>query len=193
MSLDPIEVELEKGFPSNVIGTKRKWVPEEDAALVTCIVNLYNVGTYNIDTKFKVGYLNELKIMLEQVLPHSMLKAKPNLESRIKTLKRDWAIVYDMLSGKDNSDFGWDEHRQMVVTKDVSHKVAGQFRHHSFSYYDQLTSIYAKDRAIEKYAQTATDIIKEINVEDIATANNLKEGNNYHECENDVSLDEMDV
>ncbi|MBA0632712.1 hypothetical protein Godav_001402, partial [Gossypium davidsonii] len=57
--------------------------------------------------------------MLEQVLPHSMLKAKPNLESRIKTLKRDWAIVYDMLSGKDNSDFGWDEHRQMVVTKDV--------------------------------------------------------------------------
>ncbi|MBA0668509.1 hypothetical protein Goklo_001414 [Gossypium klotzschianum] len=83
--------------------------------------------------------------MLEQVLPHSMLKAKPNLESRIKTLKRDWAIVYDM------------------------------------------------DRAIEKYAQTATDIIKEINVEDIATANNLKEGNNYHECENDVSLDEMDV
>ncbi|MBA0632711.1 hypothetical protein Godav_001402, partial [Gossypium davidsonii] len=56
--------------------------------------------------------------MLEQVLPHSMLKAKPNLESRIKTLKRDWAIVYDM------------------------------------------------DRAIEKYAQTATDIIKEINVED---------------------------
>ncbi|MBA0843976.1 hypothetical protein Goarm_001112 [Gossypium armourianum] len=129
--------------------------------------------------------------MLEKVLPHSMLKAKPNLESRIKTLKRDWAIVYDMLSGKDNNDFGWDEHRQTVVTKDVmwnsyisSHKAAGQFRHHSFSYYDQLTSIYAKDRAIEKYAQTATDIVKEIDVE---------EGNNYHECKNDVSLDEMDV
>ncbi|MBA0816659.1 hypothetical protein Gohar_001297 [Gossypium harknessii] len=83
-----------------------------------------------------------------------MLKAKPNLESRIKTLKRDWAIVYDMLSGKDNNDF---------------------------------------DRAIEKYAQTATDIVKEIDVEDVATANNLEEGNNYHECENDVSLDEMDV
>ncbi|MBA0783705.1 hypothetical protein Gotri_001375 [Gossypium trilobum] len=92
--------------------------------------------------------------MLEKVLPHSMLKAKPNLESRIKTLKRDWAIVYDMLNGKDNSDF---------------------------------------DRAIEKYAQTTTDIVKEIDVEDVATANNLEEGNNYHECKNDVSLDEMDV
>ncbi|MFQ6669716.1 hypothetical protein Gotur_034851 [Gossypium turneri] len=29
-----------------------------------------------------------------------MLKAKPNLESRIRTLKRDWSIVYDMLSEK---------------------------------------------------------------------------------------------
>ncbi|MBA0752269.1 hypothetical protein Gogos_001119 [Gossypium gossypioides] len=102
--------------------------------------------------------------MLEKVLPHAMLKAKPNLESRIKTLKRDWAIVYDMLSGKDNSGFGWDEHKQMVVTKDAM-----------------------------KYAQIAVDIVEEIDVEDVATANNLEEGNNYHECENDVSLDEMDV
>ncbi|MBA0724988.1 hypothetical protein Golax_021622, partial [Gossypium laxum] len=49
---------------------------------------------------------NELETMLEKVLPHAMLKAKHNLISRIRTFKRDWAIVYDMLSGKDNSDFG---------------------------------------------------------------------------------------
>ncbi|KAG8497023.1 hypothetical protein CXB51_008249 [Gossypium anomalum] len=55
--------------------------------------------------------------MLEKVLPNAMLKAKPNLESRIRTLKRDWSIVYDMLSGKKNSGFGWDEHRQLVVAK----------------------------------------------------------------------------
>ncbi|MBA0742157.1 hypothetical protein Gogos_015244 [Gossypium gossypioides] len=61
-----------------------------------------------------------------------MLKAKPNLESRIRILKRDWAIIYDMLSGKDNSGFGWDEYRQMVVAEDVawnsyisSHKAFG--------------------------------------------------------------------
>ncbi|MBA0819923.1 hypothetical protein Gohar_019458 [Gossypium harknessii] len=28
-----------------------------------------------------------------------------------------------------------------------SHKTVGQFRHRNFLYYDQLTSIYAKDRA----------------------------------------------
>ncbi|MBA0760132.1 hypothetical protein Gotri_022903 [Gossypium trilobum] len=82
--------------------------------------------------------------MLENFLPHAMLKAKPNLELRIRTLKKDWATVYDMLSGKENNNFSWDEHRQMVVTEDASHKAADQFKHHSFPYYDQLTSIYAK-------------------------------------------------
>ncbi|MBA0776631.1 hypothetical protein Gotri_011596 [Gossypium trilobum] len=48
-----------------------------------------------------------------------MLKAKPNFELRIRRLKRDWAIIYDMLTGKDNSDFSWDEYRQLVVAKDV--------------------------------------------------------------------------
>ncbi|MFQ6656646.1 hypothetical protein Gotur_026664, partial [Gossypium turneri] len=42
-------------------GTKRKWVPEEDVALVSCMVDLHNVGTFNADTGFKAGYLNELE------------------------------------------------------------------------------------------------------------------------------------
>ncbi|MBA0550564.1 hypothetical protein Golob_021499, partial [Gossypium lobatum] len=126
-----------------------------------------------------------------------MLKAKPNFELRIRRLKRDWAIIYDMLSGKDNSGFGWDDYRQLVVAKDVvwnsyisRHKEAGQFRHRSFPYYDQLTTIYAKDRAIEKNTHTTTDIVEEIYAKDIATANIPKERNNYHGCKVDVSLDE---
>ncbi|KAG8483252.1 hypothetical protein CXB51_022180 [Gossypium anomalum] len=118
-------------------GTKRKWVPKEDVALVACMVDLYN--------------------------------AKPNLESGIRTLKRDSATVYDVLSEK------------TIVA--LSHKNSrGQFRNHSFPYYDQLTFIYAKDRATRKDAQTATDIVKEIYAEDVATANNLEEGNNYQDA-----------
>ncbi|KAG8490390.1 hypothetical protein CXB51_013698 [Gossypium anomalum] len=213
MSLDPIEEELGEGLPSNVIdddepniinihpsdawatwrmelanqisrGTKRKWVPEEDAALVACMVDLHNARTFNADTGFKGGYLNELEKMIEKVLPNAMLKAKPNLKSRIRTLKRDWSIVYDMLSGKNNSGFGWDEH---------SHKEAAQFRHRSFPYYDQLTAIYAKDRATGKDAQTAADIIEEINVENVAATNSHEERNDFHGSEADVSLDDMDL
>ncbi|MBA0749206.1 hypothetical protein Gogos_003159, partial [Gossypium gossypioides] len=78
-----------KCFFPNSRGTRRKWVPEKDVVLVACMVNLHNVETFNADTRFKVGYLNELERMLKNVLPHVMLKAKPNLESRIRTLKRD--------------------------------------------------------------------------------------------------------
>ncbi|MFQ6666176.1 hypothetical protein Gotur_032636, partial [Gossypium turneri] len=115
-------------------GTKRKWVLEEDAALVSCMVDLHNVGTFNVDTGFKTGYLNELEKMLEKALLNAMLKARPNIESRIRLLKREWSIVYDMLNGQNNSDFGWDEHRQLVVAEDVSRKEAAQFRHRTFPY-----------------------------------------------------------
>ncbi|KAK5840338.1 hypothetical protein PVK06_009232 [Gossypium arboreum] len=131
--------------------------------------------------------------MLEKVLPNAMLNAKPNLESRIRTLKRDWSIVYDMLSGKNNSGFGWDEHRQLVATEDASHKEAAQFRYRSFPYYDQLTAIYAKDQATRKAAQTAADIIEEINAEDAATTNTHEERNDFYGSEADVSLDDMDL
>ncbi|MBA0715204.1 hypothetical protein Golax_014118 [Gossypium laxum] len=85
------------------------------------MVDLHNVGTFHADTRVNTDYLNELEIMLENFLPRAMLKARHNLESRIKTWKK-------------------------------SHKEADQFRHNSFPYYDQLTSIYAKDRATRKNA-----------------------------------------
>ncbi|MFQ6665198.1 hypothetical protein Gotur_032014 [Gossypium turneri] len=177
-------------------GTKRKWVPEEDAALVSCMVDLHNVGTFNADTGFKASYLNELEKTLEKALPNAMLKAKPNMESRIRLLKRDWSIVYDMLNGQNDSGFGWDKHRQLVVAEDASHKEAGQFRHRSFPYYDQLTAIYARDRATGKDAQTGADVIEEINAQtaaDVPTTDINEERNELYDCEADVSLDDMDV
>ncbi|MFQ6629785.1 hypothetical protein Gotur_007679 [Gossypium turneri] len=174
-------------------GTKRKWVPEEDAALVSCMVDLHNVGTFNADTGFKADYLNELEKMLEKALPNAMLKARPNIESRIRLLKRDWSIVYDMLNGQNNSGFGWDDHRQVIVAEDASHKEASQFRHRSFPYYNQLTAIYAKDRATGKDAQTAADVLEEINAEDVPSADINEDRNEYYDCDANVSLDDMDV
>ncbi|KAH1108365.1 hypothetical protein J1N35_012133 [Gossypium stocksii] len=126
--------------------------------------------------------------MLEKVLSNAMLKAKPNLKLRIKTLKRDWSIVYDMLSGKNNSGFGWDEHRQLVVAEDTMWN-----SNIIFPYYNQLIAIYAKDRATGKDAQTATNIINEIDVEDVATTNTHEERNYFHGYEANVSLDDMDL
>ncbi|XP_052478803.1 uncharacterized protein LOC128034103 [Gossypium raimondii] len=74
-----------------------------------------------------------------------------------------------------------------------SHKEAGQFRHRSFPYYDQLTTIYARDRVTGKDAQTAADVIEEINVQDVPTTDINEERNKFYDCEADVSLDDMDV
>ncbi|MFQ6655792.1 hypothetical protein Gotur_026194 [Gossypium turneri] len=148
------------------------------------MVDLHNVETFNADTGFKAGYLNELERMLQKVLPNAMLKAKPNIESRIRLLKREWSIIYDMLNGQNNSGFGWDEH---------SHKKAAQFRHRSFPYYDQLTTIYARDRATGKYAQTAADVLEEKNDEGVHTTGMNEERNSFYDCEADISLDDMDI
>ncbi|KAG8498679.1 hypothetical protein CXB51_005065 [Gossypium anomalum] len=171
---------LEQVFPPQILEEQKKGFQKKMRRWLPCMVDLHNVGTFNADTGFKAGYLNELEKMLEKVLPDAKLKAKPNLESRIRTLKRDWSIVYDMLSGE-------------KIIAVLSHKEAVQFKHRSFPYYDQLTTIYAKDRATGKDAQTAADIIEEIDAEDVATTNTHEERNDFHGCEADVSLDDMDL
>ena len=83
------------------------------------MVDLHNVGTFKANTGFKAGYIGELQRMLQKILPHVNIEAKPNLQSRIRTLKKDWTIIYDMITGKDTSGFGWDNHRRLVVTEDL--------------------------------------------------------------------------
>ncbi|XP_007036788.2 PREDICTED: uncharacterized protein At2g29880 [Theobroma cacao] len=107
--------------------------------------------------------------MLATKLPDANLKAKPHIESRIKTLKKEWAIIYDMVQGTHTSGFGWDDQRNMVVADDPvweayihSHKEAAPFRRKSFPFFNELSIIYARDRATGKDAQTAVDILEEM-------------------------------
>ncbi|PPD76842.1 hypothetical protein GOBAR_DD26243 [Gossypium barbadense] len=180
-------------------GSKRKWVPEEDAALVSCMVDLHNVGTFNADTGFKAGYLNELEKMLEKALPRAMLKARPNIESRIRCLKREWSVVYDMLNGQNNSGFGWDEHRQLVVAEDTvweSYVKSQRSLSVQTLFFPLLQPAYCHIRKRSddwKDAQTAADVLEEIHAEDERTTDMNEERNTFYDCEADVSLDDMDV
>ncbi|XVF75085.1 hypothetical protein PTKIN_Ptkin13bG0159900 [Pterospermum kingtungense] len=69
--------------------TNRKWNYEEDVVLMSCMVDLRNIGSNNANTGFKTGYLLELERMLARKLPNANIKSKPHIESRIKTLKND--------------------------------------------------------------------------------------------------------
>ncbi|KAG8380668.1 hypothetical protein BUALT_Bualt06G0039800 [Buddleja alternifolia] len=71
---------------------KRKWKYEEDAKLVDAFLDMVNLGTYKAENGFKPGYLNYVEEKMHISLPNSGLKAKPHIESRIKTLKKDFNI-----------------------------------------------------------------------------------------------------
>ncbi|XVF64580.1 hypothetical protein PTKIN_Ptkin09bG0180200 [Pterospermum kingtungense] len=48
----------------------------------------------------------------------------------------------------------------------TSHKDVTQFRTKSFGFYNELSQIYAKDRATEKDAQIAVDILEDTALEE---------------------------
>lgn len=69
---------------------KRKWTQTEDFELVIALREMVNVGTCKADNGFKSDYLGFLEDKLQASLPNSGLKARPHIESRMKTLKKDF-------------------------------------------------------------------------------------------------------
>ncbi|OMO94027.1 hypothetical protein COLO4_16547 [Corchorus olitorius] len=65
----------------------RRWLPDEDAALISAMMDMHNV-------------------------------AKPHIESKIRTFKKEWGIIYDMINGTNTSGFGWDDHRKLLTVED---------------------------------------------------------------------------
>ncbi|OWM67991.1 hypothetical protein CDL15_Pgr017559 [Punica granatum] len=129
---------------------KRKWTMAEDAVLISCMIDLRNMGTHNADIGFKSGYLSELEKMLLEKLSNCGIKARPHIESLLKTLKKECAIVYDMMLN--TSGFGWDSIRKMVTAE------------------DDVWEAYVADRATGKDAQAVEDILQELEIEDLTGA-----------------------
>ncbi|XP_057778464.1 uncharacterized protein At2g29880-like isoform X3 [Salvia miltiorrhiza] len=155
---------------------KRKWNHFEDSKLVEALLDMVNIGAYKADNGFKPGYLSFIEEKLQVSLPNSGLKAKPHIESRIKTLKKDFHIVYDMVNGNNTSGFGYDADKKCVTAeKDVwdayiqSHPSHSAWRNKMFPFYDDLVIIFGKDRATGSNAENPTDIMEEIQREKFNT------------------------
>ena len=87
----------------------------EDAKLVDALMNIVNVGGYKADNDFKSGYLQHLEQALKVLLPDSNILGKTHIEPRIKTMKKYWQIVHDMLHGTNTSGFGYDSLKMCVL------------------------------------------------------------------------------
>ncbi|KAK9151230.1 hypothetical protein Syun_009539 [Stephania yunnanensis] len=77
-------------------------------------------GVYKCDNGFKPGYLNHLEEALKITCSNSGIKARPHIESRQKSSKKDWFIVNDMICGirHGTSGFGFDSTSNMVTAPD---------------------------------------------------------------------------
>ncbi|KAI7989332.1 hypothetical protein LOK49_LG13G01002 [Camellia lanceoleosa] len=114
------------------------WTDEEDRELVYALFDMVNTGNHKADNDFKSGFLGVLEGVLHEKLPGCGIKAKPHIESRVKTLKRDTGTVFDM-----------------------SHKRAAHWKNRSFPHCDMLCIIFKKDRAMGKDAVTTDDVLEE--------------------------------
>ncbi|XP_054785965.1 uncharacterized protein At2g29880-like [Prosopis cineraria] len=145
--------------------THHVWTPEEDSLLVQSLLQLRDDGTLVADNGFKAGGLKKLQRMIEEKSPGCGILAVPHIQSRLKTLKTSWQVIYDMLYGSNTSGFGWDPDKQCVTAdKEVwdeyvkSHKKAAHFKNKPFPLFDALCSIFGKDRAIGKGSLSSNDV-----------------------------------
>ncbi|KAL5539933.1 hypothetical protein UlMin_042972 [Ulmus minor] len=148
---------------------KRFWTVDEDIKLVEALLEIHNEGKFKAQGNFKPGHLKANEKYLEVKLPGCELKAKPHIESRMKTLKTQFYVVHEMLTGPNYSGFGWDSDRKMVTAEKpiwdaylLSHKDAAPYKTKAFPFYDELCLVFGKDRATGKDSENIVDATEEI-------------------------------
>ncbi|KAK9135842.1 hypothetical protein Syun_015172 [Stephania yunnanensis] len=92
----------------------------KELALLNAIDEMVNIGVYKGDNGFKPGYLTHLDEALKISYSASKIKAKPHIEFCIRTLKRDWFIVNDMIHGVKHSSSGFNFNNTLnMVAEDM--------------------------------------------------------------------------
>ncbi|KAK4558151.1 hypothetical protein RGQ29_007779 [Quercus rubra] len=152
--------------------SKQKWTPTEDIKLVEALVEYHHEKEGNPKNKFKPKYLKILEGKISTKLPNAGLRAKLHIESRLRTLKREFQVIHEMLTGPNTSGFGWDIMRKCVTVENdewdayvQSHKRVTTCRKKSFPHYEDLCIVYAKDHAIGKDSQAPIDVVEELEAE----------------------------
>ncbi|KAK9161202.1 hypothetical protein Syun_007543 [Stephania yunnanensis] len=157
--------------------SRRKWSHAEDVAFVNVMVEMMASGVYKCHNSFKPGYLNHVEEALKITCPNLGIKARPHIESRLKSLKKDWFIVNDMICGirHGTSRFGFDSTSNMVTAPDDvwedylryywlrNYLKARPWRLKSFPHYENCCIIFGNDRATGEEARAPEDAFEDVN------------------------------
>ena len=79
---------MESNTPNSQGPFKWKWTSIKDLKLVEALVEYQYERKDNLENKFKPRYLKVLEENISTKLPNVGLRAKPSIESRLRTLKK---------------------------------------------------------------------------------------------------------
>ncbi|XP_039135217.1 uncharacterized protein LOC120272458 [Dioscorea cayenensis subsp. rotundata] len=130
---------------------KHYWTIEEDKALIEALVELSIDAMWRSENGFRNGYLFQLERMIKAKIPRTTLKAMPNIESRVKLLRRQTTAIADLLC---ISGFVWNHENSTIECEKSSydeyvknHKEAAGLYGKSFPFFNELAPVFTKDRA----------------------------------------------
>ncbi|KAL2937563.1 2-oxoglutarate dehydrogenase E1 component [Bienertia sinuspersici] len=93
---------------------KRFWTSEEDKALMAALHELSLDPHWKCEKEFRNGYMIHLEEVISKAMPGCGLKAKPRIDSRLKTLMSKYRAILAML---EISGSKWDDERQMILVE----------------------------------------------------------------------------
>ncbi|KAL5538789.1 hypothetical protein UlMin_043922 [Ulmus minor] len=158
--------------------SRRTWSKFEEDGLLTILEDIVVKGSRCDNGTFKSGTMKEIEEAMENLFANSGLKAYPHIENKMRMLKKQYGIVYDMIS---KSGFAWNDTKKCVeVDSDQvwaayiqQNKDAAGWRNKSFPIYDRLVNIFGKDRATGKEAETPAEMVE--NMDQEHNANDVEE------------------
>ncbi|XP_038892629.1 uncharacterized protein At2g29880-like [Benincasa hispida] len=131
--------------------SKHVWSKVEDAKLVEALLYLVETGWRFDNGTFRPGYLQHLEQILHEKVPGCALNHN-TIECKVRSLKKQYNAVSEMLS---QSGLGWNEEFKCVhVEREIfdlwvwSHPNAKRMWNKPFPHYDDLSTIFGKDRAV---------------------------------------------
>ncbi|PWA56428.1 myb/SANT-like domain-containing protein [Artemisia annua] len=137
------------------------WTSDMDDAFIQAMLTQQDKGNRPKGTFSSLAYAN----MVDELRTKLKLDfTKARLKNRLKTIKENFAYCHDVIRGSKLSGFSWNSMTQLIeAEEEVWEKLeevnpdAIKWRTKPISNYDELSQLFAKDRASGVASQTAKE------------------------------------
>ncbi|XP_057492747.1 uncharacterized protein LOC130778244 isoform X2 [Actinidia eriantha] len=141
---------------------RRLWTSKEEEALLVAMLDCLG-DKWKGQNGFKSGYFTVVEKELRKLLPGTTLRAKPNIESKVKGWKEKYGLLADMIR---ISDFAWNHARKCVEVDDTTvweeyertHKGVSGMNGKAFPMFDDWQTLFGHDRATGEMAEDAPEV-----------------------------------